>query len=559
MEHDNLPFSDFEDPEPISQSQSLLEPQLESHLDPQMEPQIESHLEPQLGSEHNPWNVKNIQEFLYFCCPECGMKDQSQDSFVKHALDIHPDSREFVVNLQIKTEVFDESYDNYEDSESFYYGGEMVDCEIKEEHHEQNKNSGPKKPQIKGSNLKLLIELVEQSGLSEVGKYSSLKRNTIWRKITQDYNNITGHNKTVEQVRTKWKNHLQNKEYDLSGGKKSNASSELKLIIDLVDKHGLAKIGRFDSQRKVIWEKITDEFNQSTGIVRTIKQIRNKWNSYVHNKEKEFASENTSENLPVKCEIKEENMEQFDESMEEFFNNDNLLKDEKPSITRKKAPKEEEIDLKHKCDICGKGYGREFKLDLHKKKVHGIVTVLKCEHCNKDFTQKCHLNYHIQNVHEKSLSVICDLCGNTFSNQASLQRHHQIVHQKIKNFVCNFCSKAFSENRDLKMHIKCVHEGIKDHICAMCGQAFGMRKSLKIHIRNIHEGIKDQICKYCHKAFATLSRLNEHTKVVHQGIRRHKCKICDKEFVTPSKVRLHMKNTHPGVTVDSLGHEMKLI
>ena len=66
MEHDNLPFSDFEDPEPISQSQSLLEPQLESHLDPQVEPQIESQLESQLGSEHNPWNVKNIQEFLIF-------------------------------------------------------------------------------------------------------------------------------------------------------------------------------------------------------------------------------------------------------------------------------------------------------------------------------------------------------------------------------------------------------------------------------------------------------------------------------------------------------------
>ena len=39
----------------------------------------------------NPWlSVREWEEFLYFCCPECNEKNQSKDIFIKHALSIHP-------------------------------------------------------------------------------------------------------------------------------------------------------------------------------------------------------------------------------------------------------------------------------------------------------------------------------------------------------------------------------------------------------------------------------------------------------------------------------------
>ena len=44
----------------------------------------------ELDLKHNPWNVTNIDEFLYFCCPECDNKTQSRALFINHAYLHHP-------------------------------------------------------------------------------------------------------------------------------------------------------------------------------------------------------------------------------------------------------------------------------------------------------------------------------------------------------------------------------------------------------------------------------------------------------------------------------------
>ena len=36
--------------------------------------------------EINPWDVGKVEDFLYFCCPECDEKNQSKDLFIQHAL-----------------------------------------------------------------------------------------------------------------------------------------------------------------------------------------------------------------------------------------------------------------------------------------------------------------------------------------------------------------------------------------------------------------------------------------------------------------------------------------
>ena len=42
---------------------------------------------------YNPWFVENLEEFLYFCCPECNERSQSEDLFLEHALKNHPKSQ----------------------------------------------------------------------------------------------------------------------------------------------------------------------------------------------------------------------------------------------------------------------------------------------------------------------------------------------------------------------------------------------------------------------------------------------------------------------------------
>ena len=40
--------------------------------------------------KHNPWTVSNIDEFLFYNCPECDNKTQSKATFINHAYLTHP-------------------------------------------------------------------------------------------------------------------------------------------------------------------------------------------------------------------------------------------------------------------------------------------------------------------------------------------------------------------------------------------------------------------------------------------------------------------------------------
>ena len=51
------------------------------------------------SEQRNPWEVENVEDFLYFCCPECDVKNHSRDHFLKHAFDQHPKSKECLEKL----------------------------------------------------------------------------------------------------------------------------------------------------------------------------------------------------------------------------------------------------------------------------------------------------------------------------------------------------------------------------------------------------------------------------------------------------------------------------
>ena len=48
----------------------------------------------------NPWNVERLEDFLYYCCPECDQRNVTQSAFVKHAVVNHPKSHEFIDLLE---------------------------------------------------------------------------------------------------------------------------------------------------------------------------------------------------------------------------------------------------------------------------------------------------------------------------------------------------------------------------------------------------------------------------------------------------------------------------
>ena len=72
----------------------------------------------------NSWCVSTIEEFLYYCCPDCDvkMKLEDKENFVRHALSEHPASANYISQLIIKEEfVEDQDYTNDDMGESFEY------------------------------------------------------------------------------------------------------------------------------------------------------------------------------------------------------------------------------------------------------------------------------------------------------------------------------------------------------------------------------------------------------------------------------------------------------
>ena len=68
------------------------------------------------NNENNPWAVFNLEEFLYFCCPECELSResiyQSRELFLHHALDKHPKSKEYFQKFDIKEEPLEDDSNN---------------------------------------------------------------------------------------------------------------------------------------------------------------------------------------------------------------------------------------------------------------------------------------------------------------------------------------------------------------------------------------------------------------------------------------------------------------
>ena len=44
----------------------------------------------------NPWKVEDIDQFLNYCCPECDSKQKTKSEFIVHAIDVHPNSRNYL-------------------------------------------------------------------------------------------------------------------------------------------------------------------------------------------------------------------------------------------------------------------------------------------------------------------------------------------------------------------------------------------------------------------------------------------------------------------------------
>ena len=54
----------------------------------------------------NPWAIaSNLEEFHYYCCPDCDTKEPTKETFIKHALETHPEVKMYLEKLLFKQEI----------------------------------------------------------------------------------------------------------------------------------------------------------------------------------------------------------------------------------------------------------------------------------------------------------------------------------------------------------------------------------------------------------------------------------------------------------------------
>ena len=54
--------------------------------------------------DRNPWDVQCLEEYLvyFFSCPECQELKQSEEEFLEHAMENHPNSKHSLLKFLVK-------------------------------------------------------------------------------------------------------------------------------------------------------------------------------------------------------------------------------------------------------------------------------------------------------------------------------------------------------------------------------------------------------------------------------------------------------------------------
>ena len=244
-----------------------------------------------------------------------------------------------------------------------------------------------------------------------------------------------------------------------------------------------------------------------------------------------------------------------------------------------------------KCNVCQKGFAKNYKLKRHFDADHLKIKPFKCEKCNKCFGQNAALIFHDQNihsilekdhlhVHDSEKKKLCHKCNKSFSSRKKLVRHNSMVHLNLRPYSCNICEKSFKLKEHLKRHSQ-VHEkdtseqvlqleesnseSNQEHFeelqnqkvpsnmkfkCNRCNKEFKGKKHLSQHTKYVHDKLESHECNKCVKTFVNISKLKRHDSVVHQKIKPFSCDKCKFSFALKYDFDKHLlSKSHQNVII----------
>ena len=326
----------------------------------------------------NPWAVKDLEEFSYFCCPECNVKEKSEEIFLKHALQKHPHCEPHLPFYIIKQET---------------YHPDHIECDV--EAFEDLEN-------IENDDEKKIIE--EHVSKKDENQISRVVRFNV--KSTDDARKIR-----INPLELKIPEETKKQKHECKQCKKSYPRmKDLKMHVRRT--HETAS----QTHKCPNCEK-------SYSHVHDLKvHIRKVHEGFRHNCHLCDKSYTESGNLKKHIKTVHEEIR--------IYSCDNCGK-------AFGTPEEIKIHVKtvhegkkyHKCDLCVGMYASETDLRNHIKKVHEGVKY-SCHICNKTFTEVKGMKKHVRVVHEKIKDYDCKICGKAFGYKNSFNMHMEICTRK---------------------------------------------------------------------------------------------------------------------------------
>ena len=510
------------------------------------------------------WEVESLEDFLYYCCPECDNRHPSREEFLEHALSIHQESNPYLMKFHVKDELNDDF---------------LIPDDIEENCVKESNNSLSKDFIKNDKEIDEDLFTLKEENIDHDENYDDVSID-----INEDFNVDEN---DIEEISTNEKfSHLEivtNKDEEFNNDGEVNQKDEDEFAVEkIVDKsHGqngkvkyLIKWKGFDASDNT-WEPIEnlyctdmiEAFEKNLEAEKGLLSIKEeKQFNYIHeginNPKCDICGKSFSSAQYLKIHIRtvhEGHKDYKCESCGKSFTQASTLK--KHSAHGKECLKRQMKKHKKKirCIInnCQDSFDSIIELREHKKDKHADdIKNFNCEHCGKPYNNRPSLNRHVKAVHE-NLRFTCELCGKKYTGKKYLQQHIKVVHNRIYDFSCDEvgCTKGFSTASELKKHIECVHEGIKNFICQDCGQEFYDKQRLNIHTKTVHErriGKKWHICNYehCDQSFDKMGQLRKHMKNDHISDKaKYPCSECDNKYNNQQALISHINIVHKGIRV----------
>ena len=560
--------------------------------------EVEDKLDP-----FNPWKVESIDQFLYYCCPECDIKQKTKSDFIIHAIDAHPGSREYLPMFDFEDDDRNLSYlDTLEPLnrvsvklEPLSLDGLLkMECDeedcgrlfVTQESLLDHKNQfHQKKPvkQIKTPKTLELDNVVEDIESSECLE-SNMDYDTISNDFHQDVESDSDAKENssniiledaVENVKCEicqktfnQKNSLRKHYIEIHPSfeipdnfkemKDTKETSSKQILKKNFQRH-LKNCGPKEEQQQLSQKrKLTDPDDEYGKPVRKKRdqQFSTQSGCNGHTKSLHLSEpEVTKKGKPARPVKYTQAIDPADGIQKYKCDECDIFFQCTKSVLRHKRKHHSKDQEKQKCLLCAEVVPSKL-LNFHMRKKHANANAMfECDLCSEQFkiSKPEQFMFHMTKEHQiGEFRHMCDQCDKVVATKHELENHKKIHHTKSCSVICDKCGKECLTQSNLNKHLKMVHHMYnitkEDTIkrCDKCDIEFDKPEDFNDHLRHCLDDLKDFKCKLCDSHWVSHLSLWQHIAIDHQLI-QHVCEVCGLISTTLEGLKKHKKHIHDKV------------